>query len=265
MNLKSLVVAVVGLGIAGGSVFLARGLLIDPIGANAAEPAMVYVVVARTPIGFGQAIEGHLVTTQPWPANSVPEGAFTQLSALVASNPSDIRRAKSPLFAGEVLLGSKLSAPGEKVTIVQKLGANTRAMAIKVDAVTAVGGFVTPGDYVDILLTQGRNEDLQTVTILQNIRVIGVDQTAEEQTDQPEVAKTVTVEVTPADGQKLALAQNAGTLSLTLRTLDNVVDEPLQMIELRDLLQHESPVEEAVTKRTITVRRGNATETVELN
>ena len=225
---------------------------------------MVDVVVARPPIGFGQAIEGHLVTTQPWPADSVPEGAFTELAAVLASNPSDVRRAKAPLFAGEVLLASKLSAPGEKVTIVQKLGANTRAMAIKVDAVTAVGGFVTPGDYVDILMTQGDGDELRTVTILQNIRVIGVDQTAEEQTDKPEVAQTVTVEVTPEDGQKLALAQKAGTLSLTLRTLDNVVDEPLQMIDLRDLLQKELPVEEVKKKKTVVVRRGNVGEIVEL-
>jgi pilus assembly protein CpaB len=234
-------------------------------GASAAEPAVVDVVVARAPINFGQAIEAHLLTTQSWPKTSVPEGAFTRLDAVLSASGSDVRRAKSPLFAGEVLLASKLSAPGEKVTIVQKLGENTRAMAIKVDAVTAVGGFVTPGDYVDILMTQGRAEDLQTVTILQNIRVIGVDQTSEEQTDKPEVAQTVTVEVTPEAGQKLALAQNAGTLSLTLRTLDNVADEPLEVIDMRDLLQQQSPVAEVIKKRTITVRRGSAADVVELN
>jgi pilus assembly protein CpaB len=265
MRVKSFVVTLIGLGIAGGSVYMAREVLLAPIGASASEPAMVDVVVARAPIGFGQAIEGHLIATQPWPADSLPDGAFTEMAALLAHNPSDVRRARAPLFAGEVLLASKLSAPGEKVTIVQKLGENTRAMAIKVDAVTAVGGFVTPGDYVDILMTQGQSGALSTVTILQNIRVIGVDQTAEEQTNTPEIAQTVTVEVTPEDGQKLALAQKAGTLSLTLRTLDNVVDQPLQMIEITDLLQKESPVEEVKKKRTVVVRRGTVGELVELN
>ena len=263
MRLKSIFVTLVGLGIAGGSVFMGRELLLDP-GANAAEPAMVDVVVARAPIGFGQAIEGHLLATQPWPKDSVPDGAFIELAAVLPRDGSDPRRARAPLFPGEVVLASKLSAPGEKVTIVQKLGANTRAMAIKVDAVTAVGGFVTPGDYVDILMTQGSGDELRAVTILQNVRVIGVDQTAEEQTDAPEVAQTVTVEVTPEDGQKLALAQKAGTLSLTLRTLDKVVDQPLQMIDLRDLLQKESPVEEVKKKKIVVVRRGNVGEIVEL-
>ena len=190
--------------------------------------------------------------------SALPPEIETSLSpARTQSSPS------TPMI--ELVLASKLSAPGEKVTIVQKLGTNTRAMAIKVDAVTAVGGFVTPGDYVDVLMTQGGGDELSTVTILQNIRVIGVDQTAEEQTDTPEVAQTVTVEVTPEDGQKLALAQKAGTLSLTLRTLDNVLDQPLQMIELTDLLQKESPVEELKKKRTIVVRRGSAVEVVELN
>ena len=66
---------------------------------------------------------------------------------------------RSRLFSGEILLASKLSSFGDKVTLVQKLGENARAMAIKVDAVTAVGGFVTPGDYVDIDMTQGSKQD----------------------------------------------------------------------------------------------------------
>jgi pilus assembly protein CpaB len=175
------------------------------------------------------------------------------------------RRAKARLYAGEVLLAPKISGYGEKVTIVQKLGENTRAMAIQVDAVTAVGGFVTPGDYVDILLTSTGQNGLQAVTILQNVRVIGVDQQSEEDLNQPVVVRTITVEVTPEDGQKLALAQRAGTLSLTLRTLDKVVDKPIDRIDLRDLMQEKSPVEAAEKKPTVTVRRGTETEEVEVN
>ena len=92
-------------------------------------------------------------------------------------------------------------------------------MAIEVDAVSGVGGFVTPGDRVDVVLTQGNNDNLRAVTILQNVRVIGVDQTSDEEKDQPGVARTITFEVSPADGQKLALAQKAGSLSLTFAPL----------------------------------------------
>ena len=146
--------------------------------------------------------------------------------------------------------------------MVQKLGENTRAMAIKVDAVTAVGGFVTPGDWVDIVLTQGSKADLRAVTILQKIRVIGVDQQSEELNNQPGVARTITVEVTPQQGQRLALAQKAGTLSLTLRTLDSVDDEVMEMVRLRDLLQEEGPVENVEAQPTVRLNRGTKSEVV---
>ena len=266
MRIKPMLIALFGLGVAGGSVFMAKEVLVDQTGAAvASEPATVDIVVARGPIAFGQTIEAQLLTTQSWPRESLPGGAYTRIEEVVATNGEQQRRAKDAFFEGEVLLASKLSAPGEKVTIVQKLSENTRAMAIKVDAVTAVGGFVTPGDSVDIVMTQGSGEDLRAVTILQNIRVVGVDQTAEERTDAPAVAQTVTVEVTPEQGQRLALAQNAGKLSLTLRTHDSTADQPLQMIDLRDLLQEESPVAEVKRKRTVTVRRANDAQLVEIN
>jgi pilus assembly protein CpaB len=166
---------------------------------------------------------------------------------------------------GELILASKVSEFGEKVTIVQSLGPNSRAMSIKVDAVTAVGGFVTPGDSVDIMLTQGSAGDMRAVTILQNVRVLGVDQDSDEQNDQVGVARTVTVEVSPEESQKLALAQKAGTLSLSLRTLDGVIDAPLDSIRLSDLMREKSPVDEEVVKKTIRIRRAtDAVETVDV-
>ena len=159
-----------------------------------------------------------------------------------------------------MLLQTKVSDFGEKVTIVQTIGANHRAMAIEVDAETAVGGFVTPGDRVDVVLTQGKAESLRAITILQNIRVIGVDQEADEQTDKPSVARTVTVEVSPDQGQRLALAQRAGRLSLTLRSIEDTENRALQMPRLVDLLHEPEPEAEEeeviVRKPVIRVRRG---------
>ena len=103
------------------------------------------------------------------------------------------------------------------------------------------------------------------VTILQNIKVLGVDQDSNQQNDQPGIARTVTVEVSPEAGQKLALAQKAGSLSLMLRTLDNVVDQPLEYTSLRDLLQDKSPVPVTIKKESVTVRRANVIEVVEIN
>lgn len=254
MRLKSLMMTILGVGLAGGAVMIAQEQLRRS--QAAADPTIVRVVAAAEEIPFGSPIEGHKLTAIDWPADSVPAGVFTSFEDVLPTAGVDPRRAKRALAQGEILLASKLSDFGEKVTIVQTLGENNRAMAINVDAQTGVGGFVTPGDFVDIVLTQGKNESLRAVTILQNIRVIGVDQTADEDVDQPGIARTVTVEVTPDQGQRLALAQKAGQLSLSLRSLQIQEDKPLEAIRLSDILLEKSPVAEGAPKPIVKVRRG---------
>ncbi|WP_186766510.1 Flp pilus assembly protein CpaB [Puniceibacterium confluentis] len=256
MRIKPIVTTIFGVAIAAGSVLFAREQIFQP-GTKDMASGLAQVVVARADIDFSQPVEAHMLTVQAWPIEAMPIGAFTEIEQIVARSGQEPRRAKGRFFMGEVILASKVSGYGEKVTLVQKLGENTRAMAIKVDAVTAVGGFVTPGDYIDILMTQSDSGNYTAVTILQNIRVLGVDQQSEEQKNQPEVARTLTVEVTPDQGQRLALAQKAGSLSLTLRTLNNVEDKLMDMVDMRDLLQNDSPVEDEDKRPTITVRRAN--------
>jgi pilus assembly protein CpaB len=268
MDFRSVLVALIGVAIAGGSAYGAREYMKAQTAVVAvADPAMelVQIVVASQDIAFGLPIQSQMLRYESWPRKAVPPGAFVAIGALVAADGGEPRRTKYALAAGDLLLASKVSEFGEKVTLVQNLGPNSRAMAIKVDAETAVGGFVTPGDTVDILLTQGDSNTLRTVTILQNIKVLGVDQDSNQQNDQPGIARTVTVEVSPEGGQKLALAQKAGSLSLMLRTLDSVIDQPLEFTSLRDLLQDRSPVPVTEKKETVTIRRGNVAEIVEIN
>ena len=260
MGIRSILVAILGVAVAGGSAYGAREYLNGSraLAATDATSQLVTVIVAGRDIPFGQTIQPQMLQIMSWPREALPIGAITDIDALVPKPGLPPRRAKMAMAQGELILAAKVSEFGEKVTIVQSLGPNSRAMAIKVEAETGVGGFVTPGDSVDILLTQGRDSDLRAVTILQNVRVLGVDQDSDQQSDQVEVARTVTVEVSPEESQKLALAQKAGTLSLSLRTLDSVVDVPLDSIRLSDLLREKSPVAEAVVaKTTIRVRRAN--------
>ncbi|SMO56657.1 Flp pilus assembly protein CpaB [Ruegeria faecimaris] len=254
MRIKSFLMTFLGIGLAGGAVILAQ----DQIRRNqsAGEPTIVRVVAVAEDIAFGTPIEGHKLTTIDWPTASVPAGVFTSFDDVLPAAGIEPRRAKRALAQGEILLTSKVSDFGEKVTIVQTIGENNRAMAINVDAQTGVGGFVTPGDFVDIVLTRGTNDTLRAVTILQNIRVIGVDQTADEELDQPGIARTVTIEVTPDEGQKLALAQKAGQLSLSLRSLQTEEDKPLEAVRLSDILLEKSPLEEGTPRPIVKVRRG---------
>ena len=260
MRIRSLIITMVGVAVAGASVYASKEFLqVQPATASIdTNPGLISVVVAGQDIPFGTTIEGHKLTTIMWPAEAVPPGTFQDYSTLLPQEGNDPRRAKRPMAQGELVLANKVSDFGEKVTITQTLGKNTRAMAIRVDAQSSVGGFVTPGDTVDIVLTQGGGASLRAITILQNIRIVGVDQQADELNEQANVAKTVTVEVTPEQGQKLALAQQAGRLSLSLRTLDSVVDEPMESIRLSDIIRDKSPTEEG-PKLTVKVRRGATT------
>ena len=141
-------------------------------------------------------------------------------------------------------------------------------MAISVDATTSVGGFVTPGDLVDILLTTTDAKGLRVNTILQSIRVVAVDQLADESQEQAVVGRTATVEVTPEQAQMLAVAQSSGRLSLTLRNTTEEgaqEDTPLDSIRISDILREKTPDEFTGPKQVVKVRRAaGAAEEVEI-
>lgn len=269
MRFRTYATIIFGTALAGAGSFAAMNLAVGPGAATAMQEAqMVDVVVARTEIAYGQAVEAALLTTQSWPKSAVMPGVYTSIDAFATGEP---RRALGRIFPGEPVLVAKLSSPGERVTIVQRLTPGHRAMAISVDAATAVGGFVAPGDRVDIVMTQGSGNELRAVTVLQNVRVVGIDQTSEEQQGGPKVARTITVEVLPDEGQRLALAQKAGQLSLSLRELDAPDLEPLQEVQLSDLFDTPAPApvaEEAeapapvAARSSVVVRRGTVAEQV---
>jgi pilus assembly protein CpaB len=276
MRASSIVLALFGLAVAGGSAQLARELMTAPQADAAAGTAMVMVMTAASEIKRGDIIQPYMLSAQTWPASAVPVESFNDAALLLPAQGGEPRRALRSMVAGEVILEGKISGFGEKVTIAQSLSPNARAMAIKVDAVSAVGGFVTPGDYVDVLLTRGDAETLMTDTILRNIRVVAVDQSDDELSDKPDVAATVTVEVSAEDGQIIALAQRAGTLSLALRTPDSKDAAPIERLRLVDLVPEPvvAPVVEvtvaapvpvaAPVRRTVIVRRGTETQEVTL-
>ncbi len=277
MRASSIVLALIGLAVAGGSAQLARELMTAPRADAASGNATVTVMTAATEIKRGDLIQPYMLKAQAWPSEAVPTGSFTDAAKLLPTEEGgEPRRALRSLVAGELILESKISGFGEKVTIAQSLSPNSRAMAIKVDAVSAVGGFVTPGDYVDVLLTRGDAENLMTDTILRNIRVVAVDQSDDELSEKPDVAATVTVEVTAEQGQVIALAQRAGTLSLALRTPDSEDAKPIERLRIADLVPEPDAVVEVAEaaapvvvvepppRRTILVRKGIETQEVTL-
>jgi len=137
---------------------------------------------------------------------------------------------REPILAGEPIVGRKIVRAGDSGYMAAYLEPGSRAMAIRVTVETAAGGFILPGDRVDVVLTRetglssGSTEGadrakFSATTVMQNIKVLAIDQSTRAGDDaQAVVGATATLEVGPRDAEALALAKSEGELSLVLRS-----------------------------------------------
>jgi pilus assembly protein CpaB len=195
------------------------------------------VAVAAAPLAYGTDITADKIRFVDYPNSSIPPGAFTNAAQLMPSGSK--RVALLPIAINEPILNGKISAVGQGASIAALLPDGMRAASVRINDVSGVAGFVQPNDSVDVLITRQLPDAAntqQTDVLLQNIRVIAIDQQAKNADGSPKVAKTATLEVNPLDAQKLALAQEVGTLSLVLRKpgeQNNPVVETISMNDLR--------------------------------
>ncbi len=282
MRIFPILLSVFGIAAAGVAFTLGQSIF-APQPSNAAAPAapaapvQQILIAAADEIRFGEAITREMLVPQTWPADLVPDGAFDNATALLGAEGTAPRRATQTIRAGELILSDNVSNFGAVVTIGSTLTPGLRAVAINVNTQTAVGGLVSPGDRIDIVLTQGSGADLRTGTILQDVRVLAVDQAVDSRGAAD--ARTLTVEVSPRDSQRLVLAQQAGRLSLTLRNSDSDLGaEAPDQITMRDIWGIPEPEPEpepvpvvmptpapAPAAPTVTVRRGISSETIVLS
>lgn len=189
------------------------------------EQETVQIVVASQPLAYGSALSSQNVRLQYWPATSVPEGAFTSVDAALQNRRVAIR----PMVPGEPVLASKVSGSDGRATLAALVPPGMRAVSLPVDAIRGVGGFVVPGNAVDVILTRriagggARNEDLRSDVILENVQVLAVDQVLDDSSGEPRVGQTATVAVSLVDAQRLAVAQGVGTVSLALRNSSDIL------------------------------------------
>jgi pilus assembly protein CpaB len=134
-----------------------------------------------------------------------------------------------------------------------------KAVTIRVNDVEGVGGFVLPGDHVDVVLTrQVEKGNATTQVVLQNTRVLAVDQTADERAAKATVAKSVTLEVDTIDAQKLWLASSVGSLSLLLRKAGETAEVRTRKVTLNDLGTNEPVSTDKAATVTVVVTRASA-------
>jgi pilus assembly protein CpaB len=199
---------------------------------KAAPPARS-IVVAGKPLRFGDELSSAALREMPWPDNALPAGAFGKITDLTSSK----RVVLMPIDTNEAVLASKITGPGQRATLSAMLGDGMKAVTIRVNDVEGVAGFVLPGDRVDILLTRtGEKNNAVNDVVIQDVRVLAVDQLADQRADKPSVVKAVTIEVDPTEGQKVALAATVGTLSLLLRKAGEATGHDTRRVTTRDLM-----------------------------
>jgi pilus assembly protein CpaB len=222
------------------AVYLARGWLESRTKlANTAEKTVTLttVVVAKRTLSFGDPLKEEYLQVVEWPASAVPADTFRTIADVVGGDKP--RVALRTIEPSEPVLKTKISGFGGKATLSSVIEPDMRAVTIRVNDVGGVAGFVLPGDRVDVLLTrkqtEGKDDRQFTDILLQNVRVLAVDQEANETRNKPVVAKAVTVEVTPYQAQKLTLAGQVGNLSLALRKETNARAGHFPTVGLGDL------------------------------
>ena len=220
----------------------------------------IRVLVAKRPLAVGDRIQGADMGWQAWPADGLnpafttdggaattpqlSHGALGQLNSAAGSvataarsaieNPADGPGSiyvgaivREQISANEPLIASKVVKAGASGIMAVTLDPGMRAVALPLTAESAAGGFILPGDHVDVLMTRQidassgstvPNHSFQTTTVMKNVRVLAVDQNMAAQKTASAIGATATVEATPKQAEYLVLAKASGTLTLALRS-----------------------------------------------
>jgi pilus assembly protein CpaB len=164
------------------------------------------------------------------------------------------------------VLAVKITGPGQRATLSAIVGEGMKAVSVRVNDVEGVGGFVLPGDRVDVVLTrQLEKGNAATEVVLQNARVLAVDQSADDRTSKAAVAKAVTLEVDTIGAQRIWLAASVGSLSLLLRKAGEVNAEPTRRVTLDDLSKPARFLpQKSESTTSVSVQRGSQRQSYEV-
>ena len=221
---RTLVVFAVAVIIAGIASFWTLNLLKGKASAQAKKVETVPVAVAVADLSWGTVVTKEMIKMAPYLRDSIPAGCFSDPAALAG------RTVIYPVKANEPILASRMAPSDVKGGGVAAIVApNKRAMAVKVDKVVGVAGFIHTGNRVDVLVTlagQGKVDAPITKTVLENVLVLaaGVETEPSKKQEKAAPVDVITLEVSPEEGEKLALAATEGKLQLMLRNFADTED-----------------------------------------
>lgn len=266
MRIIALIILIFGVALAGGAVFFASDRYAKLQAAlqqqaAAVQPAAVTVetvpiVVSTGKLQYGQLLNKKDLKIVQFAKDSAPPNAFSKIEDLISE--TDRRIVLRSIDPSEPILKSKVTGFGERATISAQLTPGMRAFTLQIDSVSGVAGFLLPNDRVDIFMTRNNADGMTANLLMQNVKVIAIDQFSDKESNQARVARTATVEVSPKDAQALALAQQVGRLTMSLRQIDELeTTDERTVIRLEDIIDtKEAPAPSPAAPRGPCTRKG---------
>lgn len=220
------------------------------------------VIVATKDIDVGTRLSAEMVKAVDWPAGNMPQGAFNDFQQLKDPQTQEARVLKQGVQKDEPILESRLSPLGTKGGLSAVINEGKRAISVRVNDVIGVAGFALPGNYVDVLVNtvddsargQGKERSISKI-VLEHILVLAAAQEVSQSETKPKDVKAVTLEVTPAQAEKIDLARSVGTLSLVLRNQMDTKPTVTTGMTKQELLSGAAVEPRTVVKNVVVYRK----------
>ena len=237
-----------------GAAYLARGWAVDRFASPTTDDG-VPVVVAALQIPFGKKLEKSDLKVVNMPRSMVPPGAYEESVAIESTV------AMTTIYPGEVILKEKVVAFGGGSALSAVIEPNKRAVTVRVNDVIGVAGFLMPGNRVDVVsaIPQG-NRRYQSRTLLENVKVLAVDQTASPEKDKPVIVRAVTLELSSDEAEELVKATQEGVVQLALRNpLDDTMRPAPEPEPVKEEIVVEAPPAPKPAPRRVVVTSSRVT------
>ena len=211
------------------------------------------VVAAAMSIPFATKVEERHLKLVEMPQGLTPDGFFKSIDEVIG------KVSTTNISRGEILVTERFRTHTTGSTLAALVNPNMRAVTVRVDDVIGVAGFLLPGNTVDILASRrnGQNRAI-TETILKNIKVLAVDQTAAAESNEPVIVRAVTLEMLPRQAEILFQARTEGKIQLTLRNPLEAEPEVKPPPRKKRVVARRAPVKRKAALPEVTVIRGTS-------
>jgi pilus assembly protein CpaB len=264
--MTGIAVVVGGATVIGGRYYMERSnARPQPVAAAPVAPPIrtATVVVAAQPLRFGMELSGQQLKEVSWPADAVPPGAASSVADFLKG--PEKRVVLAAMEPNEPVLPLKVTGPGQRATLSAILSPGMTAVTIPLSETQGVMGLAMPGDRVNVMFTRSVEQDKSfTDVLLQNVKLLAIDQVMDQRHERPLVIRNATVEVMPQDAKRVALAVTVGALSLMLRRAGEEVAGAQGKVGIKDLLAERGDPDTTATHgpraATVKVTRNGKTE-----